>query len=225
MHAGSRLLADQAGLTGGFADVLAGFAQRRRGRDPGRVLLDVAVLLADGGTRITDLAVLRNQPNLFGPVASTATAWRVLDGVDERALSRLRDARAAALERMWLQADDVGRLPLFTTAGCRTWPGIGVQLDATLTECHSDKQGAAPTFKGGFGHHTLTAWCDKTGESLAAMLRPGNPGPTTSPSPTGRWRRSPTRTATAPRSWSAPTGRRHQGLAGPPTRPAQPAPP
>ncbi len=181
-HAGSRLLADLAdrsGLTGGLADVLAGLRQRRGGHDPGRVLVDLAVLLAGGGTTITDLSVLRNQPDLFGAVGSTATAWRVLDGVKDQLLSGVRDARAAARERIWLQADDSGRLPLSTTAGGRVWPGIRVQLDATLTECHSDKQGAAPTFKGGFGYHTLTAWCDNTGESLAAMLRPGNAGAST----------------------------------------------
>jgi hypothetical protein len=57
------------------------------------VLVDVAVMIADGGEAISDLAVLRDQPGLFGNVASTATAWRVLDGVDEQALDRLRHAR------------------------------------------------------------------------------------------------------------------------------------
>ena len=57
--------------------------RRRSAHAPGRVLTDLAVLLADGGEAITDLAVLRHQPGLFGPVASTATAWRVLDAVDD----------------------------------------------------------------------------------------------------------------------------------------------
>jgi hypothetical protein len=50
------------------------------------VLADVAVMIADVGEAIADLAVLRNQPGLFGRVASPATAWRVLDsvGVDAR---------------------------------------------------------------------------------------------------------------------------------------------
>ena len=65
----------------------------------GRVLTDVAVMLADGGEAISDLALLRDQPEVFGPVASTATAWRVLDGIDDMTLARLRDARAAARER------------------------------------------------------------------------------------------------------------------------------
>jgi len=128
-HAGSRLLAelaDRAGFTGLFGDVLAGLRERRSGHDPGRVLVDLAVMLADGGTTISDLAVLRNQPELFGPVASTATAaWRVLDRVDDRLVAGLRSARATARERVWLQAADTGRLATSTTAGGRVWPGIG----------------------------------------------------------------------------------------------------
>jgi len=127
-HAGSRLLAelaDRAGVTGLFGDVLAGLRERRSGHDPGRVLVDLAVMLADGGTTISDLAVLRNQPELFGRVASTATAWRVLDQVDEPLLAGLRSARAAARERVWLPAADTSRLALSTKAGGRVWPGIG----------------------------------------------------------------------------------------------------
>jgi len=57
-------------------------------------------MLADGGTTISDLAVLRHQPELFGPVASTATAWRVVDRVDDRLLAGLHSARATARERI-----------------------------------------------------------------------------------------------------------------------------
>ena len=85
-HVGTRLLADvaaAAGLPEAFDDAAGGRRRRRSAHTPGRVLTDVAVLLADGGETITDLAVLRHQPGLFGPVASTATAWRVLDSVDD----------------------------------------------------------------------------------------------------------------------------------------------
>jgi hypothetical protein len=43
------------------------------------VLRDLAVVLADGGDCLSDLAVLRDQPELFGPVASAPTAWRVIE--------------------------------------------------------------------------------------------------------------------------------------------------
>ena len=95
-HAGSRLLADLAEVTGlvdEFSGAVASLRQRRSGHDPGRVLVDLAVMLADGGEAISDLGVLRDQPELFGSVASTATAWRVLDGVDESTLRVLRIGR------------------------------------------------------------------------------------------------------------------------------------
>lgn len=111
-HAGTRLLADvadAAGLSAAFEDASGHARQRRSGHRPGRVLADLAVMLADGGESISDLAVLRDQAGLFGPVASTATAWRVLDGIDEDALPRVRAARAAARERAWLLREEAGR--------------------------------------------------------------------------------------------------------------------
>jgi hypothetical protein len=56
---------------------------------------------------------------------------------------------------------------------------VVIRLDATIQIAHSDKQGAAGTFKGSYGRHPLTAWCDNTGESLAFRLRPGSAGSNT----------------------------------------------
>jgi hypothetical protein len=181
-HVGSRLLAglaDRSGLTGAFSDALAGLRERRSGHDPGRVMTDLAVLLADGGRCLSDLAVLRDQQVLFGPVASTATAWRVLDQIDTAALNRLRAARALAREQLWAQrAETAGPIGGYSGGG-RVWPGLRIMLDATLVTAHSDKELAAATFKGGWGHHPLTAWLDNTSEALAALLRAGNAGSNT----------------------------------------------
>ena len=95
-HAGARLLADIAeglGLTDAMSAAMAPTKQRNRGHDRGEVLVDLAVMLADGGEAISDLAVLRDQPALFGDVASNATAWRALEAVDDGALERHRKAR------------------------------------------------------------------------------------------------------------------------------------
>ena len=84
-HAGTRLLAEMAdfvGLTSALSDAPAPTVRRKRRHDPGRVLLDTALTLADGGDYPSDLAVLRDQPALFGAVASTPTAGRVVDSVD-----------------------------------------------------------------------------------------------------------------------------------------------
>jgi hypothetical protein len=89
-HAGSRLLADLADattLTSAFSDALHRLRPRGTGHDPGRVAVDLAVMLADGGEAIRDLAVLRDQHEVFGSVASTPTAWRVLAGCPRTDLS------------------------------------------------------------------------------------------------------------------------------------------
>jgi hypothetical protein len=167
-HAGSRMLcdlADELGLTCGLSAAMAPTKQRRRGHDRGQVLVDLAVMLADGGEAICDLAVLRDQPNLFGEVASLPTAWRTLEAVDEAALARVATARAAARAQAWAAGAD---------------PGFYViDFDGTLVTAHSDKQGAAATYKRGFGFHPLLAYLDATGEALAAKLRPGNAGSNT----------------------------------------------
>jgi hypothetical protein len=132
------------------------------------VLRDLAVLLADGGDCLSDLAVLREQPELFGPVASTPTAWRVVERVatDPRGLARIRAARAHARARAW-------------AVGAHPDPDLLViDADATLVTAHSDrKEGAEGTDRHTFGFHPLLAYLDRgqaPGEPLAGVLRPGN---------------------------------------------------
>jgi hypothetical protein len=96
-HAGSRLLADLADattLTRELSAVLDGVRGRWPRHDPGRVLVDLAVAIADGAETISDIAVLADQPALFGPVASDSTCWRLLDGLAEHRLSAVAGARA-----------------------------------------------------------------------------------------------------------------------------------
>lgn len=181
-HAGARLLVDLAevtGLTGAFSEALASSRQRQGGHDPGQVAAHLAAMLADGGETISDLAVLRDQTELFGPVASPATAWRVLDGIDEQALARLRTARAAAREIAWAQhVDTRGTFPAAKAAG-REIPGLVLDIDATIVVCHSEKENATPTWKKTFGYHPILAFLDNTNEALAAVLRPGRAGSNT----------------------------------------------
>ena len=76
-HVGSRLLADLADattLTGELGEALA-MAGRRRAHDPGRVLVDMAVAVADGARTISDVAVLEHQQALFGVPGSTASTY------------------------------------------------------------------------------------------------------------------------------------------------------
>lgn len=181
-HTGARLLADLAdvtGLTVAYSAALRPLRPRGTGHDPGGVATDIAVILADGGEAIAGLAVLRDQGEVFGPVASVPTAWRLLAAVDERVLDRLRSARAQGREVAWLQASETRCGIPAVTAGGREVPGLVLDIDATLVTCHSEKEAAAPTYKGGFGFHPLLCFLADTGEGMSGRLRPGNAGANT----------------------------------------------
>lgn len=182
-HAGSRLLADVADrttLTAQLGVVLAGLRRPRARHDPGRVLVDMAVAVADGATTISDVAVLADQAVLFGAVASDSTCWRLLDQLDGARLGAVGSARAAAREVVWAQRAEQSGAPFPPArAAGRELPGLVIDLDASIVLCHSEKEQAAPTFKRTFGYHPLLAFCDNTGEFLAARLRKGNAGSNT----------------------------------------------
>ena len=122
-------------------------------------------MLCDGGDCLSDLGALRDQGVLFGPVASDPTAWRLIAALTEERLDLIRQARAAARARAWA----LGARP----------ERITLDVDATLVTSHSDKEGAAGTYKGGYGFHPLLCYLDETSEALAALLRPGNAGSNT----------------------------------------------
>ena len=173
-HVGTRLLADVAEVTGlasGFVQALAPLRQRDRGYAPGRVAVDVAVMLADGGEAISDIAVLRNQPELFGEMASDATVWRVLDAVDDTAIRRLRSARAAARELAWAQRTETRGALALSKAADYAVSGLVIDIDASIVECHSEKENAAATWKKTFGYYPIFAFLDNTREALAGLLR------------------------------------------------------
>jgi hypothetical protein len=158
-------LADRVGLTGALSQAMGDVRKRRSRHDPGRTLRDLAVMVADGGDCLADLAALRDQPILFGEVASDATAWRALAALDGERIGAVRQARAAARACVWELAGAPARVVL--------------DLDATLVTAHSDKEQAAGTYKHGFGFHPLLCYEAETQEALAGILRPGNAGANT----------------------------------------------
>jgi len=182
-HAGSRLLADVADrttLTAELSEAVVGLRKRRARHDPDRMLVDMAVAVADGARTISDVAVLADQAALFGAVASDSTCWRLLDRLDTARLGAVASARAAAREVVWAQRAELCGEPFpRARAAGRDLPGLVIDLDASVVVCHSEKEQAAPTFKRTFGYHPLLAFCDNTGEFLAAALRKGNAGSNT----------------------------------------------
>jgi hypothetical protein len=142
-HAGTLLvaeLADRLGFTAAASAAMSPVSKRARRHDPGLVLTQLAVMLVDGRDCLSDLKALRHQPDLFGEVASHPTAWRVVSsGFAANAVER---ARREARARAWA----AGAAP----------ESVTLDVDSTLVTAHSEKEDAAPTYKGGFGFHRVS---------------------------------------------------------------------
>jgi hypothetical protein len=167
-RSGSVLVGELAARLGVERELSSGLGQlfkRRPRHDPGRVVIDLATMLIDGGDCVSDLGALAEQPDLFGQVASHSTATRLLYALGEGELASIRAARRSARGRAW----SLGARPETVT----------LDFDAQLLECHTEKEGGGPHRKGGFGFHPLHCFLDETGEHLAGLLRPGNAGSNT----------------------------------------------
>jgi hypothetical protein len=167
-----------AGLDRGLDAALERWRQPRAVHSPGKIITDLAMAVALGGDCLADVAMLRAQPELFGPVASDPVVSRLVTRLAAdlpRALKAIRSARAAARQRAWELAGDAA-------------PGadgglVTVDIDATIVTSCSEKEQAMPTWKRTYGHHPLTVFADHgpggSGEPLAVMLRAGNAGSNT----------------------------------------------
>jgi Transposase DDE domain group 1 len=181
-HAGAvllRKLADQAGLTAALGPALA-----RAGKlplvDRGVALVSMAVAIVLGATSMNDIALLAHHAPVLGPEPSDTTVRRTLELADPRTLDKVARVRARVRAHVWkLIAAAPAGFPWLQIAGKLLAGWLVIDLDATLITAHSDKEGAAPTFKKGYGFHPLGAWLANTTESLAMLLRPGNAGSNT----------------------------------------------
>ncbi|RWA15384.1 hypothetical protein MBRU_19335, partial [Mycolicibacterium brumae DSM 44177] len=111
-HAGAVLLtrtADATGLSSTLTRALTPWRKPLATHDPGKVLLDLAISLAVGGDCLADIAVLREQPAVFGRVASDPTVSRLIATLAAdapAALSAIDSARAQARATAWAAAGD-----------------------------------------------------------------------------------------------------------------------
>jgi len=181
-HAGAvllRKLADRAGLTASLGSALA-----RAGKFPlvdrGVALVSMAVAIALGATSMADITVLAHQEQVFGAAPSDTTVRRTLELAEPATLDKIARVRAAVRAHVWslICARPAG-FPWLAIAGKLLAGWLVIDLDATLITAYSDKEGAAPTWKKGYGFHPLGAWAANTRECLAMLLRPGNAGSNT----------------------------------------------
>lgn len=160
--------ADAVGLGDALSDAVL---YRGRGipvHDRGTVLVHTALMLAGGGESCLDIEHLRAGPVLFGGVASDTTVARTLAAIGLADRERVAAAVAPLRERVWSTLDLDERDPVL------------LDIDASIVGIHSEnKENAAATFKGTYGFHPMMCFADATGETLAAVLRPGNAGANT----------------------------------------------
>jgi hypothetical protein len=161
-----------------------GPALARAGKSPlidrGIALVSMAVAIALGATSMTDIALLAHHAPVPGAEPSDTTVRRTLELADPRTLDKIARVRARVRAHVWsLIAARPAGFPWLAIAGKLLAGWLVIDLDATLITARSDKEGAAPTFKMGYGFHPLGAWCANTAESLAMLLRPGNAGSNT----------------------------------------------
>jgi Transposase DDE domain group 1 len=170
-----------AGLDTALSAALSPWRRPLAIHDPGKVVLDLALMLALGGDCLADIGLLRAEPGVYGRVASDPTVSRTVDALAADAPAALRAidaARAVARARVWALAGE--HAPDHDVDAAAP---LVIDIDATLVTAHSEKESAAPTFKRGFGFHPLWTFVDHgpdgSGEPLAVTLRPGNAGSNT----------------------------------------------
>lgn len=136
--------------------------------DRGKMLVQTALMLAGSGERCLDVEFLRTGDNLFGAVPSDTTVARTFHEITP--VRRAALAGAVAGVRAGLRR---------RSQATKGNDPVVLDIDASLVEIHSEnKEQAAPTYKVGFGFQPMFCFADATGETLAALLRPGNAGRT-----------------------------------------------
>jgi hypothetical protein len=176
-----RLLSEECGLRPGLSKALArpGFVS---GHDRGQVLIDAAIGLIMGARSVRGVTgALSGSQHVTGPTASAPTMWRMFEELDQNALDQVMKARAVHRRAIWTRLTErAAGFPWVEVAG-HVWDGwLIIDVDANLVECHSDKEGAAPTFKRHiFDLYPLVVTLANTGEVLAISLRKGYAGSNT----------------------------------------------
>jgi hypothetical protein len=156
-------LADQLGLGASLSLRITPRGERAPLHDRGKVLVQMALVLAGGGESCADIEHLRSQEELFGSVPSDSTVFRTLHEFDAEQRSELGRALAEVRIKVWKKLDKKRQDPVI------------LDFDASLVDVHSElKERAAANYKGGFGFHPIFCFSDLTGETLSAKLRAGN---------------------------------------------------
>ena len=162
--------ADRLGLTGGFAGAVPYSGPGIPVVDRGGLLVHSLLMLNAGGDCCTDLGMLQAAGGVLGDVGSDTTFRRMVADLAETpgATNAVGGVMRQARTRVWAEHgwSDPGRRVI-------------LDIDATLTPVHSEKEDAKGNYKRGFGFHPVACFADCSGEALAVEHRPGNAGANT----------------------------------------------
>ena len=162
--------ADRLGLTDGFADAVPYLGPGVPVVDRGGLLVHTLLMLNAGGDCCTDLGMLQAADGVLGDVGSDTTFRRMVNDFTKTtgSLTAVDNAIREVRTRVWAAHgwSDPGRR-------------VFLDIDATLTKVHSEKEDAKGNYKRGFGFHPLAVFADCSGEALAIEHRPGNAGANT----------------------------------------------
>lgn len=169
-HVGLHALAsfaDRLEVPQGLSSQIPPPGERLMAHDRGKVLTQAMVMLAGGGVCCADIEALRANRRLFGDVASDTTLWRTFNhSLDPATLANVAGAFGAVRRQVWARSS-------VTNNGSP----VVLDIDASVVDIHSEnKEQTAPAYNGQFGFHPMFCFADATGETLAALLRPGNAG-------------------------------------------------
>ena len=125
----------------------------------------MAAAIALGATSMNDIALLAHHALVLGREPGDTTVRRTLELADPATLNKIARGRARVRAHVWaLIAARRAGFPWLAIAGKVLAGWLVIDLDGTLITARSDKEGAAATFKMGYGFHPLGAWLANTAE-------------------------------------------------------------
>ena len=112
------------GLDRLLSAALAPWRKKNAVHDPAKVVCDLAMTLALGGDCLADIALLRAEPGVYGPVASDPTVSRTIDALANDApavLAAVDAARGQARATAWWLAGRMRRTTTRTPSVLWSW--------------------------------------------------------------------------------------------------------
>ena len=168
---------DRLGVTGGFAGAVPYLGPGIPVVDRGGLLVHGLLMLNAGGDCCTDLAMVQAAEGVLGDVGSDTTFRRMIADFAKTpgSTGAIDDVMAEVRTRVWAEH-------------CWSDPGrrVTLDIDATLTRVHSEKEDAKGNYKRGYGFHPLCGFVDH-GQATPART----PSPISLGSSTQDWTRSP----------------------------------